>query len=258
MKILGIYFSPTGGTRKVVEHVCAVLAERMSTTYRLQSYTLPTERERFVSITNDDFVVWGTPVYAGRIPNKSIEFVRQLLVGQGNRGVAVAVYGGRHFDNALAEMRDLMLQGGITPVAATAVVARHAFAPQELSPGRPNVVDMQRLSAWCHQVDFSSGTVVQVPGSTDLGYYRPLRADGQPANFLKAKPVIEVSLCNGCGICVSRCPMGSIGMEAGRPQFLSTCIKCQACILSCPKQALRFLDPDFLSHILMLRSVIGD
>lgn len=257
MRIIGIYFSPTGGTRKVVEYVCAALAERMATSYRMQSYTLPSEREYFAPISSDDFVVWGSPVYAGRIPNKSVDFVRKLLVGPGCRGVAIAVYGGRHYDNALAEMRELMLQGDIIPIAATAVVARHSFAPQELSAGRPNAEDMQRLSEWCQQVDCFSDEVVQVPGSADSGYYRPLKADGQPAIFLRAKPVVQVDRCNGCSICASKCPMGSIGMEGGSPQFQGICIKCQACIFSCPQQALCFSDPDFLSHIQMLRSVIG-
>ncbi len=85
-------------------------------------------------------------------------------------------------------------------------------------------------------------------GYSFLGWYGE---DGEPAKFLKAVPKTDGDLCDRCGICVSSCPMGSIDASDCR-HVTGVCIKCQACVLKCPRQAKYFDDPDFLSHVRML------
>ena len=46
--------------------------------------------------------------------------------------------------------------------------------------------------------------------------------------------------------------MGSINLE-DPTQIDGICIKCQACVKKCPKQAKYFDDPAFLSHVEMLK-----
>ena len=104
----------------------------------------------------------------------------------------------------------------------------------------------------------SGGTAVFkeliVDGNTPPGpYYRPMRADGEPAVFLKAKPCVDTDKCVRCGTCARVCPMGSIDPEdvANVPGI---CIKCQACVTHCPAGARYFDHPDFLSHRKMLEA----
>ena len=50
--------------------------------------------------------------------------------------------------------------------------------------------------------------------------------------------------CDGCGLCVKRCPMGNIsGNGSGRVSFGWNCQWCMRCVYSCPKNAIvpRFL-----------------
>ena len=82
-----------------------------------------------------------------------------------------------------------------------------------------------------------------------------MKEDGTPARFLKAKPVTDMETCDGCGRCTAVCPMGSI--DRTDPGLVSgICIKCQACILHCPRHAKYFTDEDFLSHVRMLEKTL--
>ena len=94
--------------------------------------------------------------------------------------------------------------------------------------------------------------ITAVPGDPrPEKYYTPLGADGQPANFLKAVPVVDAELCTHCGNCASTCPMGSIDEEnPGRMNGI--CIKCHACVKECSEGARSFSDSVFVSHREML------
>lgn len=59
--------------------------------------------------------------------------------------------------------------------------------------------------------------------------------------------------CNNCGICVRKCPMGSISVD-NMADVSGICIKCQACVKFCPTHAKYFTDADFLSHVEMLEN----
>jgi len=249
-RILGICFSPTGGTRHIVEQAVFTLAEHHHLPYFIQDYTTPSLRANWQDIRDGDLVVWGSPVYAGRIPNKSLDFVRAHLHGCNTPLVAIAVYGGRHWDNALIEMSQLTRAGNMNPVGACAMVSRHVFS-NILGEGRPNDEDLAMLRDYLRHIDCSS-TIHLENEDKKLDYYQPLREDKKPARFLKATPEVDYALCSGCNTCAERCAMGSIQITDGKPVIEGTCIKCMACVFSCPTHAFKFTDEDFLSHIRMI------
>ena len=254
--IRGIFFSPTGSTREITEFATRQLASRWNLPYSLTSYTLPAERDQWVPLRSDELVVWGTPVYAGRIPNKTLDFVKEHLQCPGAKFVAIAVYGGRNYDDTLAELCQIATDGGLTPIGATAVEARHTFSPT-LNAGHPNTEDYEALAQFCQRIDLNRTSPIIAPGNPrPEKYYTPLKQDMQPAKFLKSKPSVDVNLCTRCGQCAEHCTMGSIRMEDGLPQFEGVCIKCQACVFHCPAHAIGIRDEQFLSHIQMLEENI--
>ncbi len=269
-KIWAASFSPTGGT----EHIVSLLAEEMGKCLKLPvhkiSFTLPDERKKSCTFTEEDLLILGTPVYAGRIPNKILPDVDRSFEGNGTLAVAVSVFGNRNYDDGLMELALLLENHGFCVAAAAAAAARHAFS-DDIGAGRPDKQDEKELRVFARRAaekikEFSgvekivSGnkaaggvSALQITGHNPVGpYYTPLRADGQPAKFLKAKPVTDENLCNRCGTCASVCPMGSIRSD-DCSVVEGVCIKCQACIRSCPAQAKHFEDEDFLSHVEMLR-----
>ena len=252
------YFSPTGGTWQVAQHLGDRLGALLDAEVEYHSYTLPRERETLPQVEAGDVVVWATPVYAGRIPNKTLDYVRRALRADGNPAVALVTFGNRAYDNALAELVGLMEEGGMHPVGATAMVTRHAFS-ETLGAGRPNEEDLAELDRFAAQVAEKLSTInpqlsiIDVPGEAHPErYYTPLKTNNAPAGFLKAKPSCNSGLCTRCGECQEICPMGSIGEQDGLPAFDGICIKCQACRRHCPTGAIAFTDPEYLSHVAMI------
>jgi len=264
-KIQVCYFSPTGTTREVATRLAELLAHRLDASVEYCSYTLPRERESLPDFEGADLIIWATPVYAGRIPNKTLDYVRDALLSNPKAGlpaVALATFGNRAYDNALAELTALMEEGKMQVAGAAAMVTRHSFS-DTLGAGRPDRDDWERLEEFADQVaqkitDGKTGKL-QIAGEPHPErYYTPLKANQAPAGFLKAKPKCDVSRCSRCGRCAERCPMGSIVMREGLPQFEGLCIKCQACRRGCPEGAIAFTDSDYHSHVAMIERSFAD
>ena len=267
MKLKGIaavFFSPTGNTRKAVVEIADVIARREGIAVREIDFTLPGAREEVRKFEAGELVIFGTPVYAGRIPNKILPAVQTLFEGNGALAVPVVTFGNRSFDNALIELRIELEQHGFHTIAGAAFVAEHVFS-NKLAAGRPDEKDLQTSHRFAEEVaekikGLEEGPLdgmAEIPAPAAVkgiepvpAYYRPLQEDGSPANFLKAKPKTSDS-CNDCGICARVCPMGSISPEDYRT-VTGICIKCQACVKSCPVHAKFFDDPVMLSHTRML------
>lgn len=257
-KVWAVYWSPTGGCRRVVETVAGAAAARLGVAWESVDITLPAKCEQVYSFTEKDLVVVGTPTYAGKVPNKLLPWLQSGLRGDGTLAVAVVVFGNRSYDNALAELCATLVGDGFRPLAAGAFVAQHAFT-DELAYGRPGWSDLFEAKNFAAQaadkVRQAAGVpeIVRVPGDPTAPYYVPKGTDGQPAKFLKAKPKTKASRCNGCGACARMCPMGAI--DSKDPSSVpGTCIKCQACVRKCTKQAKYFDDEAFLSHVAMLKA----
>lgn len=258
-KIKVCYFSPTGGTLQVAKHLAVSMSKILCSEVEYHSYTLPKEREMMPVFDAGDVIIWATPVYAGRIPNKTLDYVRNAIHANGNLSVALVTFGNRAYDNALAELVGLMEDGGMQTVGAAAMVTRHVFS-DTLGASRPNKDDFSALENFAAKVaekikSFSNDktSVLKVPGELHPDkYYTPLKSTNAPANFLKAKPSCDTERCIRCGKCLEVCPMGSISNDGGTPMFNGICIKCQACRLTCPNKAIAFGDSDYHSHIAML------
>ncbi len=259
-KVWALYYSASGTTDRAVNTLAEELAARLDLPLERVSFTRPAERAKDYAFRETDLVVVGCPTYAGRMPNRIMPDFRERLRGGGALAVPVVLFGNRSYDGSLAELRAVLEGNGFRPVAAGAFVGRHAFTDR-LGTDRPDWDDKKRLRDFARQIaekiQGGDRTPVQVPGDPSAAYYVPKGRDGQPVNFLKAKPKTDLSKCCNCGVCARACPMGAIDPR-NVALVPGLCIKCHACVRKCTHHAKFFDDPDFLSHVAMLEEAFQE
>lgn len=258
-KIYTVYFSLTGGTQKVAETLSDNLSQLLQVSVKKINLTILANRQVNYKFDSHALIILAVPVCAGRIPNKLLPDLEKCLNGNGKTAIIpVSVYGNRNYDEALREMLILVEKQGFVPIGAAAMISRHAFSTH-IAKGRPDSSDFEALTVFSNKIAEKiifnrEVTAITYDRDTPIGpYYTPLKADHTPARFLKAKPVTDMNKCNNCGICVSKCPMGSISAD-NVTDISGICIKCQACVRFCPTHAKYFTDADFRSHVEMLEN----
>lgn len=253
-KIWAVYFSGTGTTRRTVERIAGGIASRLNLPAESVDFSRPAVRQETLGFGEKDLVVFGTPVYAGRVPNVLLPFLQERIVGGGALAVPVVLFGNRNYDDALIELRNILAADGMHPVAAGAFVGEHSFS-RVLGADRPNAEDealmdefAARVAALAAGLDAAPVKSVAVRGQEPLrAYYTPRDRAGNPINILKVKPKTDLSRCGGCGLCADLCPMGSID-PADVSAVRGICIKCCACVKGCPTGAKFFDDAGYLYH----------
>lgn len=252
-KLHVLYFSPTGGTEKIARLVAGELGKKLGLEPGYIPFTRPAERETDYHFDPQDLLVMASPVYAGRLPNKLMPEYKARIFGENTPAVPICVFGNRSPDEALRELALLLEGNGFRLAGGAAFAGRHAFSDQ-VGEGRPDGEDLAQIADFAAKIaDKLAGDALPLldMDRSEIGpYYTPLKTDGAPAKFLKARPLTHWDKCSHCGACARACPMGSIDPQT--MEAVGLCIKCQACVRKCTRHAKYFEDGDFLSHVAML------
>ncbi len=225
MKVTTLYFSATYTTKRVVEAVAANLSSEV-TAYDITNDASTGE----VAIPADGLLVVGVPVYAGRVPAMAVKLLRRFR-GDNTPAVVVAVYGNRHYDDAVLELHDIMSECGFRTVSAGAFIAQHSIFPK-VGKARPDAEDMVDIKVFAERTsellsnDFGD---IEIPGN------RPYKVPGGIPIWPTAS-----KKCTACGACVRLCPTGAINPAESQGVDKTKCIKCGRCIAVCPTKARRF------------------
>lgn len=256
--VVALYFSPTLTTRKVVTAIAQNIARELDAAYSVVDITTPAQRDRNLEFTQDDLVIFGAPVYIGRMPNLISPYFKTIK-GGGALGVPVAVYGNRAFDDGLIELRDIMEEDGFRLVAAGAFIGEHTFS-RILGGGRPDARDLAIAKQFASQIvenlklrGSAAAGRVEVPGTPYpySGFYKATDTSKKSVDIRKVVPQTDLTKCNSCGLCAQICAMGAIDFN-DCTSIVGKCIKCGACIKRCPQRAKYFDDPQYLSHLQLL------
>ncbi len=232
-RIHAAVFSPTGSSKRMALLLAEGMAKALQAGVELHDWTLPAGRERPVRLAGGDVLVFGFPVYGGRVPEICLPCL-QALEGAGRQAVVLAVYGNRHYDDALLEAGDMLSAQGFTVAAAGAVIAEHCIAPA-VAAGRPDASDLELLAAFAASAAQAAAEGRKIAGR--LPGARPYKTLPSSA---PARPSTLAS-CTRCGGCAQVCPLGIVGRED--PSLVGGgCLRCCACVKFCPQGAKAFLD----------------
>lgn len=228
MKLTSVYFSATYTTRKVVDYVSCRLSEQV-TAYDITNDASTDE----VRLEKDDVLVVGIPVYAGRVPVMAVDRIRRFK-GEGSRAIAIAVYGNRHYDDALLELSDILSENGFQVISAGAFLAQHSIFPK-VGANRPDKKDFFQMDVFVDEVrkimqkEDRDLLPIHIPGN------RPYKIPGSIPIYPSG-----TNTCKECGKCASLCPVGAIPVDHPKLVDESKCIKCGRCIVVCPSLSRRF------------------
>lgn len=247
-RVVATYFSATGTTEVTVMNIANKLAKELNLDLVKKDFTLPKNREVPLDFSEDDIVVFGVPVYAGRVPNVLLKYLKEMDA-KNTIGIAITTFGNRNYDDALLELKNIMDNKGIRVIGAGAFSCEHSFS-LILGANRPDDKDREEQNEFAKMVskkiknnDF---TDIHYVKREIRPYYTPRDRNGNPVDIRKVKP-ITTDACNNCKLCVKACPMGSIDFD-DVSKLNGICIKCCACVKICPMGAKKFIDKKFIYH----------
>ena len=122
--VRALWFSPTGNAERAAVTIARTVAERLGIPLETFGLNRPEARKREYVFKPTDFLVVACPVYAGKLPNKILPDLTNILKGSDTPAAAVVTFGNRAFDNALAELVTLLSGNGFYPVGAGAFVTK--------------------------------------------------------------------------------------------------------------------------------------
>ncbi len=228
------YFSPTGTTKVVVQGIASGINPG---TTELIDVTQPRARKQALQASENDLLVIAIPVYMGRVPALLNEWLN-AIEAYNTPTVCVVVYGNRAFENALFELKDIVIKRGCIPIAGAAYIGEHSFSnPEEpIAQGRPDEDDLnhakvfgQKIREKLHSISsISQVSEIDIPGTYLYGGITEL----WNVDFIRVN-----DQCIECGTCAEVCPMGAIDSQDSKIIDQVKCITCCACIKNCAQNA---------------------
>jgi len=227
-KVHLVYFSPTGTTQSVIR----AAAKSFSNEILEHDMTAYTSGDVQLKFEKDDFVIFGFPVYGGRVPRTFRDRLNGIK-GQHTLAVLIATYGNREYGDSLFEMKDIAENNGFLPVGAAAVVAEHSVI-RSIAAGRPDANDFAFIENFCSELKKKIAAIplkgelfkLAVPG--EKPYRRYIELPMAP---------IAAACCTACGLCEKKCPAGAINERNPRKTDKEKCIGCMRCVRICPQKA---------------------
>ncbi|MFQ6808689.1 MAG: DUF362 domain-containing protein [Blautia sp.] len=147
----------------------------------------------------------------------------------------MAAYGNRHYDDTLAQMKEILSNQGFLCIGAIAPVIPHIYS-EKLGVGRPDETDGEIFRKFSVLIKKRIQEAEQ-EGFTEI--FLPGNPKPEPKIMKPVKKQFIKEKCTNCQACVQKCPVNAISRETLEiaPE---KCISCMRCVKICKIGAREF------------------
>ncbi len=225
-----IFFSPTNSTLKITTTISDALNFEKLPDFNL---TFPSKRKIENIGAEADILIFGAPVYVGKIPSMIIPTIKNMI-GKNRWIIPIAVYGNARQGNALSEMIYLFREQGFRILAAASFIGEHSFTSDDfkLAENRPDYNDLRLARSFGQKVrgkyESDPSEIEKIGQKPDISQLNSEYGARKLINIIRA----HEENCNRCMGCWSICPTEAIDMitlEINEDE----CIGCCACVKCC-------------------------
>lgn len=185
-KVIGIYFSPVGGTKIMTERLVSGIAAALNdcSPEKITTECMDLSETKGLRLDEETIAVIGMPAYIGKLPLPGMDALRSVA-GSSALAVTTVSYGGRSYGNALYELRDLAEECGFTVVGAGAFAISYMAARGSSRSSAPGM-DIASIAEFARA---SSAKIRRLGGCEIEG----LRIKPAPLEVRGRKPVHKIS-----------------------------------------------------------------
>jgi ferredoxin len=225
-----IFFSPTNSTLKITTTITDALNFEKLQDLNL---TFPSKRKIENIGAEADILIFGAPVYVGKIPSMIIPTIKNMI-GKNRWIIPIAVYGNARKGNTLSEMIYFFRKQGFKILAAASFIGEHSFTSDDfkLAENRPDYNDLRLARNFGQEIrkklESSPNEIEKVGQKPDISQLNSEYGARKLIDIIRAHD----ENCNRCMGCWSICPTEAIDMitlEINEDE----CIRCCACVKCC-------------------------
>jgi len=238
MNIAIIYFSATGITEAVSNHIAAIL-EKEGHSIKLKNIITIDSRDSQFDFLEYDSYIFGFPVFGGRPPTIADEWMKTLDGGK-KKCSMFFTYGARDLEWAHQVTYYLLTQANFQVVLSAEFIGKHSFNVARgwsLAEGRPNQLDFDIATEFALQsiIRFQKDSDFSIDLS-EFAYKskKTRKARGSWANFYPSRSKED---CSMCYLCEKECPVKAFDAISGKTNK-NLCIQCMHCLTICPDKVI--------------------
>ena len=236
------YFSATGVTKTISNHIAAIL-EAEGNNVKLTNIITPETRQSQFDFSEFDACMFGFPVFGGRPPTVAEKWMKTLK-GRNLKCSMFFTYGARDLEWAHQTTYYLLTQANFQVVLSAEFIGKHSFNVAKgcsLAEDRPNQLDFDIATEFALQsiTRFQKDSKFNIDLS-DFTYKRKRirKITGPFAIFYPSRSKDD---CSMCYLCEKECPVEAFDATSGETNR-KLCIMCMHCVTICPDKVIHVGD----------------